>query len=84
MSNDMFVPTNGDQLLQIIEQYESLAKEKEAISANQKDIMAEAKSQGYDTKIIKKIIAIRAKSISVVSEEMALLDIYMNAIGMNV
>ncbi|MER5172646.1 DUF2312 domain-containing protein [Thioclava kandeliae] len=73
----------GDELRQFIEQFESLAAEKADIAEQQKDVMAEAKARGYDTKVIKKIIALRKRDKNDIAEEEAIMDIYKQALGMD-
>ena len=72
----------ADELRQFIEQYEYLEAEKNDITEQQKDIMSEAKARGYDTKVIKKIIAMRKRDKNDLAEEEAILDIYKAALGM--
>ncbi|WP_406721646.1 MULTISPECIES: DUF2312 domain-containing protein [Thioclava] len=72
----------ADELRQFIEQFESLAAEKADIAEQQKDVMAEAKARGYDTKVIRKIIALRKRDKNDVAEEEAIMAIYKEALGM--
>ncbi|ETD86357.1 DUF2312 domain-containing protein [Rhodobacter capsulatus] len=72
----------ADELRQFIEQYEQLDAEKKDITAQQKDIMAEARGRGYATKVIRKIIALRKRDKADVAEEEAILDLYKSALGM--
>ena len=71
------------ELKQFIEQYESLEVEKKDIQTQQKDVMADAKGRGYDTKIIKLIVKLRSKNKDDVAEEEAVLELYKQALGMN-
>lgn len=73
----------ADELRQFIEQYEHLEAEKKDIAEQQKDIMSEAKARGYDTKVIRKIIALRKRDKNDVAEEEAILDLYKAALGMS-
>ena len=73
---------NKDEVLQYINRIEKQEEEKRAIMSDIKDIYAELKNNGYDPKIIRKIISIRRKSKEERQEEAALLDVYMTAIGM--
>lgn len=82
MSNSSYSVT-ADELRQFIEQYESLDAEKKEVSERQKEVMTEAKSRGYDTKVMKKIISLRKKSSDVIAEEEAILEIYKSALGMD-
>ena len=72
----------ADELRQFIERYEQLAREKTDISEQQKELMAEAKGRGYDTKAIRKIIAMRKKDANERIEEETILQTYMAALGM--
>ena len=73
---------NNNQLKSIIDRIERLEFEKAGIATDVKDIYLEAKSNGYDPKIVKKVIAIRKRSRDEVDEEQALIDTYMSAVGM--
>lgn len=72
----------ADQLRLLIERAERLEEEKKGIADDIKDVMAEAKSQGYDTKAIKKIMQIRKKKKEDFQHEEAVLETYMAALGM--
>ncbi|WP_406871145.1 DUF2312 domain-containing protein [Thioclava sp. 'Guangxiensis'] len=82
-AEDKAYQVTGDELRQFIEQFESLAAEKADIAKQQKDVMAEAKARGYDTKILKKIIALRKRDKNDIAEEEAIIDIYKQALGMD-
>ncbi len=73
----------ADELRQFIEQYEHLEVEKKDITEQQKGIMSEAKARGYDTAVLKKIIAMRKRDKNDLAEEEAILDIYKAALGMS-
>ena len=72
----------ADELRQFIEQFEHLAAEKQDIAEQQKDVMAEAKARGYDTKVMKIIIAMRKRDRDDLAAEEATLDLYKAALGM--
>lgn len=72
----------ADELRQFIEQFEQLEAEKKDISDRQKEVMAEAKARGYDTKVMKKVIALRKRDRDDIAEEEAILEIYKQALGM--
>lgn len=72
----------AEELLQFIEQYEHLESEKADITEAQKDVMADAKARGYDTKVLRKIIAERKRDKDDLAEEEAILEIYKAALGM--
>ena len=80
--SDKAYSVTADELRQFIEQYESLEAEKQDIAEQMKDVMAEAKGRGYDTKAIKRIIAIRKRDRDDLAEEEAILEIYKQALGM--
>ena len=58
--NDAYNVT-ADELRQFIERFEQLESEKKDVTEQQKELMAEAKGRGYDTKVMKKIIALRKR-----------------------
>lgn len=72
----------AEELRQFIERYEQLDIEKKEVADQQKELMAEAKGRGYDTKVMRKIVALRKKSREARQEEEAVLDMYMSALGM--
>lgn len=72
----------ADEIRQFVERYERLEQEKKDIADQQKEVMAEAKGRGYDTKAMRKLIALRKKSADQISEEEAILDMYKEALGM--
>jgi uncharacterized protein (UPF0335 family) len=74
----------ADELRQFIERFETLEVEKKDVTEQQKEVMAEAKGRGYDTKVMKKIIALRKREPDDISEENAILSLYAGALGMSV
>jgi len=72
----------ADQLKAFIERIERLEEEKASISADIKDVYAEAKGNGFDTKILRKIIALRKQDYAERQEAEAILEMYMQALGM--
>ena len=72
----------AEELKQFVERYEHLEAEKKDITDQQKEVMAEAKGRGYDTKVLRKIIALRARKPDEIAEEEAVLDLYKSALGM--
>ncbi len=72
----------ADQLKAIIERIERLEEEKKALSEDIKDVYGEAKANGFDTKIIRKIVAIRKKDHAERKEEEAIMELYLEALGM--
>nr|WP_321983309.1 DUF2312 domain-containing protein [uncultured Lichenicoccus sp.] len=72
----------ADRLRSLIERVERLEEERKALSSDIKDIFAEAKSAGFDVKVIRQIIRIRKQEPAEVEEQETLLDIYRRALGM--
>jgi len=75
-------PIASDELRLLIERWERLQEEKEGIAADQKDVMNEAKSRGYDPKTIREIIKLRKLDPNERREREAMLDTYKAALGM--
>ena len=73
----------GEELRQFVERFERLEIEKKDISDQQKEVMAEAKSRGYDTRIMRKIVSLRTRDLEDLAEEEAILSMYKTALGMN-
>jgi uncharacterized protein (UPF0335 family) len=72
----------ADELRQFIERYEQLDAEKKDVAEQQKELMAEAKGRGYDTKVMRKVIALRKRSADDIAEEESILELYKSALGM--
>lgn len=72
-----------DQLLSIIERVERLEEEKKGISDDIKEVYAEAKANGFDTKVLRKVVQIRRQDADERHEHEAILDLYLSAIGLN-
>lgn len=72
----------ADRLLNIVERIERLDEEKKALSNDIKDIYAEAKSAGFETKVIRRIIARRKKDQAEMEELDSLEDLYLQALDM--
>ena len=70
------------QLKSLVERIERLQEEKNALTQDIREVYAEAKANGFDTKIVRKVVAIRKKDRAEREEEQALIDLYMNALGM--
>ena len=81
-ANDAYNVT-ADELRQFIERFEQLESEKKDVTEQQKALMAEAKGRGYDTKVMKKVIALRKRKPDEIAEEEAVLDMYKAALGMS-
>ena len=72
----------ADELRQFIERFELLETEKADVAEQQKELMAEAKGRGYDTRVMRKVIALRKRKPDDIAEEEAILDMYKAALGM--
>nr|DAH75511.1 MAG TPA: UPF0335 protein [Caudoviricetes sp.] len=70
------------ELRTFIERIERLEEEKTTLQDDIKEVVAEAKGRGYDTKIIRQIVRLRKKDANERNEEEAILDLYMTALGM--
>ncbi|WP_158742028.1 DUF2312 domain-containing protein [Acidisphaera sp. L21] len=72
----------ADRLRSLIDRIERLEEEKKALSNDIKDIYSEAKSAGFEVKVIRQIISIRKQEPADVEEQETLLDLYRRALGM--
>ncbi|MSP48098.1 MAG: DUF2312 domain-containing protein [Alphaproteobacteria bacterium] len=72
----------GDRLKSFIERIERLEEEKAALAADIKDVFAEAKGSGFDTKIMRQILKLRKLDSADLEEQETLLDLYKRALGM--
>jgi len=82
MSPDATYRVTADELRQFVERFERLEAEKKDISEQQKEVMAEAKSRGYDTKVLRKVVSLRKRDKDDIAEEEAVLEMYKEALGM--
>lgn len=73
----------AEELRQFIERYEQLESEKQDITEQQRELMAEAKGRGYDTTVMRQVIALRKKKPDQVAEQEAVLEVYKAALGMS-
>ncbi len=74
--------TTNNQIKSIVERIEQLEDEKALIAQDIKEVYLEAKGNGFDPKIIKKIVALRKQDAQKLKEEQALIATYMDALGM--
>jgi uncharacterized protein (UPF0335 family) len=72
----------ADQLRSIVERIERLEEEKKALQEDIKDVYAEAKGNGFDVKILRKIISMRKRDRAEIDEEETILELYLRALGM--
>lgn len=82
MSDDAQYSVAADELRQIVERIEQLEAEKKDIAEQIKEVYAEAKGRGYDTKALRSIVSLRKKDRDEVAELEAILDMYKTALGM--
>lgn len=74
--------SGSDQLRSLIERIERLEVDKKALADDIKEVFAEAKGAGYDTKVMRKVIALRKRDADDIAEEDAILEMYLSALGM--
>jgi uncharacterized protein (UPF0335 family) len=72
------------QLRTIVERIERLEEEKKTIAGDIKEVYAEAKGNGFDVKILRKVISLRKKDVNERQEEESMIDVYLAALGMAV
>ena len=72
------------QLRAFIERIERLEEEKKTIADDIKEVYAEAKGNGYDVKVLRKVVALRKRDLEERKEEEAILDLYLQAVGESV
>jgi uncharacterized protein (UPF0335 family) len=72
----------SDRLRSLVDRIERLEEERKAIGSDIQDSFIEAKSAGYDVKVLRRLIRIRKEEPADVDQEQALLGVYMRALGM--
>ena len=75
------VGTTADRLRSFIQRIERLEEDKKGIAEDIKEVFSEAKGEGFDVKVLRKVIALRKKDPEEVAEEEELLELYMSAIA---
>lgn len=70
------------ELKAFIDRIERLEEEKKALAGDLRDVYTEAKSQGFDTKVMRKIVALRRRDHAERKEEEAIMELYLEALGM--
>ena len=75
-------PVQGDQLKSIVERIERLEEEKKTIADDIKEVYAEAKGTGFDTKAIRTLVRLRKQDQAEREEAESILDLYKAALGM--
>ncbi len=71
-----------ERLRSIVDRIERLEEERKALSGDIRDIYAEAKSAGFDVKVLRQLIRVRRQEAAEVEEQETLLDVYRRALGM--
>ena len=71
-----------DLLKAFVERIERLEEEKASIAGDVKEVYAEAKAQGFDAKILRKVVALRKRDAAERREEEEIMDLYLQALGM--
>lgn len=86
MDDGSFVSTltSADQLKAVVERIERLDEEIKALNSDKSDIYKEAKGNGFDVAVLRKVIALRKKDPAERQEERSLLETYLAALGMPV
>ena len=74
-------PVEGGQLRAFVERIERLEEDKRAIADDIKEVYAEAKGNGFDVKIMRKVISLRRMDRDKRIEEETILDLYLSALG---
>ncbi len=78
---DVMTAAAQGRLRTIIERIERLEEDKKAVMEDMKEVFAEAKGEGYDVKVLRKVIRIRKQDRAKRQEEEAILDLYLSALG---
>ena len=73
---------SGERLIQLLERIERLEEEKAGLAEDIRDVYAEAKSAGYETKIMRQIVKLRKMDRQKRQEQEELLELYKSAIGL--
>lgn len=73
----------ADELRQFIERAEQFEAQKKDLAEQEKELFAEAKARGYDTKVMRKIIALRKRKPDEIAEEEAVMEMYKAALGLS-
>jgi len=81
MTDDIMTGDAAGRLRTIMERLERLDDDKSAVSADMKEVFAEAKGNGYDVKALRKVLRLRRIDKAKRQEEAAVVDLYMSALG---
>lgn len=83
MTDQASYNVTGEELRQFIERIEQLESEKKDIAEQIKEVMAELKGRGFDTKAVRTIVSLRKRDADDIAEEEAILEVYKAALGMS-
>ena len=78
---DVLTATAQGRLKTIIERLERLEEDKQAVMTDMKEVFAEAKGEGYDVKVLRKVLSLRKQDKAKRQEEESILDLYLSALG---
>jgi len=78
---DVLNATAQGRLRSIIERLERLDEDKQAVLTDMKEVFAEAKGEGYDVKVLRKVLSLRKQDKAKRQEEESILDLYLSALG---
>ena len=78
---DILTSTSASRLRTILERLERLEEDKAAVAGDIKEVFAEAKGEGYDVAVLRKVLRIRKQDKAKRQEEEAILDLYLSALG---
>lgn len=78
---DVLAASAQGRLRSLVERIENLERDKQDVMSDIKEVFAEAKGEGYDVKILRKVIRIRKQDKAKRQEEEAILDLYLSALG---
>ena len=81
VAHDVLNTSAQGKLKSLIERIERLEEDKAAVSADLKEVYLETKGEGFDVKIVRKIVRLRKQDTAKRQEEEALIDLYLSAIG---
>ena len=80
-SPDVLTSTAQGRLRTLIERLERLEEDKQAVMGDMKEVFAEAKGEGYDVSVLRKVLRVRKLDKAKRQEEEAILDLYLSALG---
>lgn len=78
---DVLTASAQGRLRSLVERIENLERDKQDVMSDIKEVFAEAKGEGYDVKVLRKVIRIRKQDKAKRQEEEAILDLYLSALG---